>query len=93
MPTLTIERTIYRLEKPLCSRFLAADLVSSLYYVYSDTRIDIIAEEFIKNENIFVCAVVNSEMKVCGVLVRKELFEILGRRFGRELYYNKTDYK
>ncbi|MCX8122864.1 MAG: SpoIIE family protein phosphatase [Spirochaetes bacterium] len=90
MPVSTVESIIYRLHEPLPMRFTAGMLVSSMYYVFSDTKIDALSEALAKNEDIFACAVVDRSMKVHGVIVRKDLFDILGRRFGRELYYNKT---
>ncbi len=90
MPTLTTENIINRLQKPISTRFTAGMLVSSTYYAYADTKIDALSEALAKNDDIFACAVVDRAMKVYGVIVRKDLFDILGRRFGRELYYNKT---
>lgn len=90
MPTLTTENIIHRLHKPISTRFTAGMLVSSRYYVFADTKIDALSEALAKNEDIFACAVVDKAMKVYGIIVRKDLFDILGRRFGRELYYNKT---
>ena len=65
-------------------------LVSSFYYVYENSHVDELVDELAYNEDIFALAVVDSDMKVCGVIIRKDLFDVLGRRFGRELYYKKN---
>lgn len=84
------QKIIHHLEEPSCTRFTVGMLVSSGYYVYSDVLIDDLVDELVNNENIFALAVVDKNVAVQGVIVRKELFDILGRRFGRELYYKKN---
>lgn len=89
MLSLATENTIHRLQEPICTRFTTGMLVSSMYYVYDNTKIDTIAEALVRYENVYAVAVVDKSLKVQGVIIRKDLFDILGRRFGRELYYNK----
>jgi len=87
---LISKNVINRLSEPACARFTVQMLVSSAYYVYSDSKIEKIVDELSENDKIFALAVVDKSMQVLGILIRKDLFDILGRRFGRELYYNKT---
>ncbi|HXK65318.1 MAG TPA: SpoIIE family protein phosphatase [Spirochaetota bacterium] len=88
--TLVSKRVINRLFEPACARFTVGMLISSVYYVYLDTTIEKIVDELSNNDKIFALAVVDKSMQVSGIIIRKDLFDILGRRFGRELYYNKT---
>lgn len=84
------QKIIHHLEEPACTRFTVGMLISSGYYVYSDILIDELVDELVNNENVFALAVVDRNYQVYGVIVRKDLFDILGRRFGRELYYKKN---
>ncbi len=81
---------IKQVAPPLNTRFSTGMLVSSSYYVLENTKIEELADEMAHRDNIFALAVVNASMNVQGAIIRKDLFDILGRRFGRELYYNKT---
>lgn len=90
MSAETTQQSILRLIEPVYTRFTVGMLVSSHYYVCDDTKIDAFSDALAKNDNAFVCAVVDTSMNVHGVIIRKDLFDVLGRRFGRELYYNKS---
>ncbi len=90
MSSVKIANIIKRLPQPVCTQFTISMITSSIYYVFDDTRIDTLADELSNNDAVYALCVVDESMQVKGVIVRKDLFDILGRRFGRELYYNRT---
>ncbi len=63
---------------------------SSSYYVEEDARIEFLAQELTKNEDITSVGVVNKKQKLIGIIVKRELFDLLGRPYGRDVYYYKT---
>ncbi len=63
---------------------------SSSYYVEEDARIEFLAQELTKNEDITSVGVVNKKQELIGIIVKKELFDLLGRPYGRDVYYYKT---
>ncbi len=62
----------------------------STYYVEADSLIDNLARDFEKNRDIDVVGVLGENHKPVGIIVRRELFDILGKQFGRDLYKNKS---
>ncbi|MCG8571949.1 MAG: SpoIIE family protein phosphatase [Spirochaetes bacterium] len=64
-------------------------IASSHYYVFLDDNIDLIATELEKNPNIKSFAVLDNDLIPVGIVVRNELFNRLGKKFGRDLYQRK----
>ena len=81
---------VHKIEELSCTQFTIGMLISSDYYVFTDTKVGILADELSRNDKIYAVAVVDKNKKSYGVIIRKDLFDILGTRFGRELNYNKT---
>lgn len=81
---------VHKIEELSCTQFTIGMLISSNYYVFTDTKVGILADELSRNDKIYAVAVVDKNKKSYGVIIRKDLFDILGTRFGRELNYNKT---
>lgn len=65
-------------------------IISSYHYVYEDCLIKHLVEDLNQNPDISAVAVLTEEHKPLGVIVRKHLFDLLGKRFGRDLIENKT---
>lgn len=64
-------------------------ICSSFYSVNGDVSVNQLAQELEKNEKINSIGVVDDEGYVKGILVRKELFDELGRLYGRDVYKHK----
>ncbi len=67
-----------------------AKIARSFYYVRESVLVSDLADSLISNENIYAVAVVDDMHKVLGIIVRRELFDLLGKAFGRDLYTHKT---
>lgn len=65
-------------------------LSMSNYFVKNDASIDVFAEDLENHPEIEAVGVVNNEGLIEGIVVRRELFDILGKHFGRDLYKNKS---
>ncbi len=65
-------------------------IASSCCYVREEEKISGVADKMARNDAIHAVGVVDAAMRPKGVLVRRELFDILGKQFGRDLYINKT---
>lgn len=62
----------------------------SLYYTSDSHNIGEIAEVFTDDITIQAIGIVDDEGKASGIVVRNELFSLIGQKFGRELYLNKS---
>lgn len=62
----------------------------SLYYVSDTHNIGEIAEIFTNDNSIQAIGVVDDGGKAAGIVIRNELFSLIGQKFGRELYLNKN---
>ncbi|HPJ44049.1 MAG TPA: SpoIIE family protein phosphatase [Spirochaetota bacterium] len=62
----------------------------SLYYVSDSHNIGEIAELFTGDRTIQAIGVVDDNGKAAGIVIRNELFSLIGQKFGRELYLNKS---
>lgn len=65
-------------------------LISADAYTHEDTLIKNLVEELNESPEISAVGVVNGSGAPLGILVRKKLFDLIGKRFGRELIENKT---
>jgi sigma-B regulation protein RsbU (phosphoserine phosphatase) len=64
--------------------------VVSPYYVSDSHSIGEIAEVFTGDISIQAVGVVDDDEKAAGIIIRNELFSLIGQKFGRELYLNKS---
>lgn len=61
----------------------------SLMYVTEDTRIEDLAEILDQDTEIQALGVINERGRAVGVVVREELFNLLGRLYGRDVLRNR----
>ncbi len=66
-----------------------SELCCSYYFVNENDPVEDLARDLESDLEIFAVAVVDNDMKVTGLLVRREMFDILGKKFGRDLYHFK----
>ncbi|MFW5800107.1 MAG: SpoIIE family protein phosphatase [Spirochaetota bacterium] len=83
----TTDINVLKEYKPTIKGDIIAKIASSFYYVEEDQRIEYLAQELTKNENIPAVGVVNKNNQLKGIVVREELFDLLGRPYGRDVYY------
>lgn len=65
-------------------------IASSLYCVNKDIKIKDLADDLLRNEDVYVAGVVDEAGSALGILVRRDLFDLLGKPFGRDLYTKKN---
>lgn len=56
------------------------------YYVASDARIEELANDLSRDENIHAVGVVDKDGNAIGMVVRDQLFSVLARPFGRDVF-------
>ncbi|HBE02933.1 MAG: hypothetical protein A2096_11430 [Spirochaetes bacterium GWF1_41_5] len=61
-------------------------LISSRYYVFSDEETQNIANSIARHDEMRALAVVNRSMIVQGIVIKSELFELLGRPYCRDVF-------
>jgi sigma-B regulation protein RsbU (phosphoserine phosphatase) len=66
-----------------------AKLASSRMFVSQDASVYALAAGMEKNPSTFAVAVVNERAEPVGIVLRRELFDNLGRMYGRDLYKRK----
>lgn len=72
-------------ERPTATGNQISRLASSLYWVRSDAPISALVEDLTPREDLFSVGVVNEDDEAVGLIIRRELFDLLGRPYGREL--------
>lgn len=65
-------------------------IASAFHFVRAGTMIRDLADALADNESVFALGVVDEGGRVAGIVVRRDLFDILGKPFGRDLYTNKS---
>lgn len=91
------EHTEHKLNQPLLFQLkpvktngeVAAKLITSFYCVYEDAEINDTADEISHNEEIFAVAVVDHQLKPKGIVLRKDIFDLLGKPYCRDAYHHK----
>ncbi len=63
---------------------------SSNYYVNKNERIEFLAQDLTHNQDIPAVGVVNDEGELVGIIIKRELFDLLGRPYGRDVYYYRN---
>ena len=66
-----------------------AKLASSRMFISQDASVYALAAGMEKNPSTFAVAVVNEKTEPVGIVLRRELFDNLGRMYGRDLYKRK----
>ncbi len=64
--------------------------MTSPYYITNEHTVNAVAEIFIHNTNLHAVGVVDKTGRAVGIIIRNELFALIGQKFGRELYLNKS---
>ena len=62
---------------------------SSLFYVHVDDPVEKIVEELSTLENIFALGVTDSHGDALGIIIRRELFDLMGRSYGKSFIEKK----
>jgi sigma-B regulation protein RsbU (phosphoserine phosphatase) len=62
-----------------------SELVSSRWYVNSEASILDLADDLNADQSVEAVTVTDPDNRVMGIVVRRDLFDMLGRRFGREV--------
>lgn len=65
-------------------------IASSLYCVHKDVKIKDLADDLLRREEVYAAGVVDEKGSALGILVRRDLFDLLGKPFGRDLYTKKN---
>lgn len=87
MPDFRILRSV---EKEHPGRELICRRVTSLYYITDEHTVGDIAAIFISDPSLNALAVTDNDRKVLGIIIRSELFSLIGQMFGRELYSGRS---
>ena len=64
-------------------------IVSSFYYIPEDTLISELIDDFLIDDTIPAVGVIDMSGYTKGIICRIELFDMIGKQFGRDLYSNK----
>jgi sigma-B regulation protein RsbU (phosphoserine phosphatase) len=65
-------------------------IVSSFYFAFEDVVVEDLANELLTADFISVVGVVDKDNRAIGVISKKDLFFMLSKPFGRELYTTKS---
>lgn len=87
MPDSRILRSV---ERESAGRELICRRASSFYYITDDHTAGEIAAIFISDPSIQALTVTDTDRKVLGIIIRSDLFSLIGQMFGRELYSRKN---
>jgi len=66
------------------------NLAHNYSYVNYNVNIIALAEELEKKEDIHSICVVDDDRKILGIIIKKELFSILSKLYGRDVFKNKN---
>ena len=69
---------------------VVAKLVSSLYYVHQDTAVETLSLEWSPMKDVYAVGVVDDLKNLQGIVVRRDLFDTLGKPYGRDVMKHKT---
>lgn len=72
-----------------CKGHNIAQICASTYYVHEDDPVDQIVEELAILDNVFALGVVNDYREAQGVIIRRELFDLVGRTYGKSFISEK----
>lgn len=65
-------------------------IASGLGYVHKHTPVSELAYDFDRHRELYAVGVVDDDNRLLGIVVRKELFDILGKPYGRDILKHKT---
>lgn len=64
--------------------------LSTPYYITDDCSIGDIAELFTVNSSLRAIGVIDREGRAAGIIMKNDLLSLIGQRYGRELYINRS---
>lgn len=64
--------------------------ITSPYYISSEHTVDAIAGLFSRDVSLNALGVVDKDGRAEGIIMRNDIFALIGQKFGRELYMNKS---
>ncbi|HQO39433.1 MAG TPA: SpoIIE family protein phosphatase [Spirochaetota bacterium] len=64
--------------------------ISSPYYITDELTVEDVAGIFTGNSTIQALGVTGNDLRARGIILRNEVFALIGQKFGRELYMNKS---
>ena len=65
---------------------IVGKIISSNHYIFHDTKIGDAAQFLAEHEDVYCFGVVDRNLECRGILLRKDLFDLLGQKYGRDLY-------
>jgi len=65
-------------------------ICSSFYFINKYSTIEALSIDLEKMENVFTIGVVDDDFNIEGIVIRRELFDKLGKNFGRDIYKRKN---
>ena len=89
IPEITSNNSIFSIPEERTQVELILNRAGSLYCVNENITAGELTEHFIKETSLRIICVVNTSMKALGIINRDTLLNIMGSKFGRELYYNR----
>ena len=61
----------------------------SLYYTSCETTVGELTEQLFHEKYAFIVCIVDKNMKALGIIIKDKLLNLMGQKFGRELYQNR----
>lgn len=81
---------LLQIEKEETYGELICKRAGSLYYANEATSAGDLTEFLIRDTSIRIVGVVSDQMKAIGIINREHLLNLMGSKFGRELYFNRS---
>ncbi len=87
---LNAYKILKSVQNPPLIRETIGKIVSSLYFVYDDEKVTDLAQDLDKNKEIQALGVIDRQGQIKGIIVRNELFSLLGKPYGYDIVRHKT---
>lgn len=82
-------RVLKKVHNPQVQRENIGKIISSFYYVREDEKVLDLASDLDKNENIQAVGVTDGKDNIKGIIIKKDLFNILGKPYGQDILKHK----
>lgn len=87
---LSRKAVLNELKLPRVKSGTAESIASSRFYVHQDETIDDIVDALNEDGTLLAIGVVDSEKRAVGVIVRRELFNLFGKQYGKDFMERRT---
>ncbi len=77
-------------QQPVIHLKAIGNLAADFYYIYSDEKIDDVVNELSYNTGINAIGVINHDDQIIGLIIRKDLFNIIGKPYCRDVLKNRS---